>query len=73
MGNLLMRLLTESCKKEAEKALEFEGDATMQASFQVLGQVAGRELFASPEVAEGMAGLEKYLDKDKLESLNKKK
>jgi len=31
--------------------------------------VAGQELFASPEVAAGMAGLEKHLDSEKLQAL----
>jgi len=36
---------------------------------EVLGQVAGQELFSSPEVASGMAGLQKYLDADQLKAL----
>jgi hypothetical protein len=40
-------------------------------SFQVLGQVAGAELFQSPEVARVMAGLEKHVDKKKLDALGK--
>jgi hypothetical protein len=57
------------CKDEAQKAIQYEGLATLQLSFQVLGQVAGRELFTSPEVASGMAGLQKYLDSDQLKAL----
>ena len=45
MGTLFMKLLTESCKTEAQKALQAEGPATMQYAFEVLGKVAGQELF----------------------------
>ena len=68
-AELFMRLLTESCRKESSDVIKYEGLAAFQASFQVLGQIAGNELFASPEVAAGMAGLEKYFDKEKLQSL----
>jgi hypothetical protein len=40
-------------------------------SFNVLGQVAGTELFSSPEVAKAMSGLEKYADSAKIEALTK--
>lgn len=69
MAELMMRLLTDSCRKETKKALKYEGDVTLGASFNVLGQVAGRELFSSPEVVAGISGLEKYFDKEKLKSL----
>ncbi|HEY4213734.1 MAG TPA: hypothetical protein VGM84_19810 [Steroidobacteraceae bacterium] len=59
---LLMKLLTQSCKSEAQKAIQNEGPQTIQVSFAVLGQVAGRELFASPQVAGATAGLAKYID-----------
>ena len=69
VADLVVNLLTESCKQETENALKYEGDVTIEASFRVLGQVAGRELFSSPEVAEAMTGLEKHLDEDKLKTL----
>lgn len=70
-AELLTKLLTESCRSEAEKALQYEGPVTFQTSFQVLGQVAGQELFSSPEVAVAMsAGLAKHLDARKLASLS---
>lgn len=68
-AELFMRLLTDACKKEAQKALKYEGQVTIEASFQVLGQVAGKELFSSPEVSAAMSGLEKHLDEKKLKSL----
>lgn len=70
MGTLFMKLLTESCKSEAQKALQTEGPATMQYAFEVLGKVAGQELFTSPEVAGNLKGLAKYIDMDKIKALS---
>ncbi len=69
IADLVTELLTESCRTETEKALQYEGASTLETSFMILGQVAGQELFASPEVAAGLAGLEKHLDEEKLGSL----
>jgi len=68
-GALITRLLTESCKDQAKKALNYEGPLTLQLSFQVLGQVAATELFTSPQVKQAMSGLQKTVDKKKLEEL----
>jgi len=68
-AELFVRLLTESCKNESEKALELEGQSSIQASFDVLGQVAARELFSDPEVVAAVSGLDEYLDKKKLKTL----
>ena len=68
-GILFMKLLTESCKTQTQKALRFEGPATIQLSFTVLGQVAGAELFSNPVVAKNMADLEKFVDSKKIEAL----
>ena len=46
-----------------------EGPGTLQTSFEILGQVAGRGLFTDPAVARSMASFEDYLDKPKLEAL----
>lgn len=71
IAGLFTRLLTDSCREQTTKALKYEGPATLQLSFQVLGQVAGSELFSSPEVAQAMSGLEKYADNEKIEALTK--
>lgn len=71
MAELLTRLLTQSCRSEAQKALQYEGPVTLQTSFQALGQVAGRELFSSPQVAVAMAaGLTRHLDAKTLATLS---
>jgi|HubBroStandDraft_6_1064221.scaffolds.fasta_scaffold504305_2 hypothetical protein len=69
MGALFMKLLTESCKSETQKALQAEGPATIQTAFEVLGKVAGQELFSSPEVAGNLKGLAKYIDGEKIKAL----
>lgn len=70
MGTLVMKLLTESCKTETQKALQTEGPATIQFAFEVLGKVAGQELFSSPEVAGNLKGLTKYIDPEKIKALS---
>jgi len=70
-ASLFERLLTDSCREKTRKALTYEGPATIQTSFALLGQVAASELFSSPEVAGAMAGLQKHFDTSKLEALSK--
>lgn len=70
-GELFMKLLTDTCVDETRKAMKFEGATALQQAFQVLGQVAGRDLMSAPEVATMMAGLAKHVDDKKLEALMK--
>lgn len=69
VGALFMRVITEACAEKTKAALKAEGSAAITASFQVLGQVAARELFADPDVMSVMSGLEKYFDAEKLKAL----
>jgi len=66
---LFQKLLTESCRTEVQQAVKYEGAQTIAASFQVFGEVAGRELFTDPAVTQSMGGFEKYFDKQKLNDL----
>jgi hypothetical protein len=54
---------------QTQKAIRYEGPATIQLSFTVLGQVAGAELFSNPAVSREMSGIEKFFDTSKLEAL----
>jgi len=65
-ARLFERLLTESCRNEAQLAVKNEGSSAIASGFQVLGQVAARELFSNPKVAESMRELGDQLDKKKL-------
>ncbi len=66
-AELFMKILTDTCKEKAKKAIKYEGAIAMQASFQILGQIAAQELFGNPDVAAVMSGLEKYIDTNELE------
>ena len=68
MANLMMQLLTESCKEKAAKAIKYEGQVALQTSFQTLGQVAAGDLFTNQDVTAVISGLEKCLDGGKLEA-----
>lgn len=73
VANMLTSLLTQACLSETRDALNYEGPQTLVTGFTVLGQVAGRELFSSPEVSAGMEELGSMVDSQKLESTLKSK
>lgn len=66
MAKLFESLLIDTCRSEAQAAVKNEGSQAIGAGFNVLGQVAGRELFANPEVASAMNDLDKYIDMTKI-------
>ena len=66
-AQLFEKLLTVSCRAQAQQAVKYEGAAAVQTGFQMLGQVAARELFADPGVTQGLGELEKYVDSRKIE------
>lgn len=69
---IFSRLLTGNCRKETIDALKYEGDTAIAASFQVLGQVASRDLMTDPHVAVGMKQFGHYFSGDqKLKALLK--
>lgn len=71
-AGLFARLLTADCRNESVSALKYEGVAAIGSSFQVLGQVASRDLMTDPNVAKGMHQLGTDLDSDqKLKDLLK--
>lgn len=64
-STMFERLLTKTCNQQAQQAVKFEGESAIESSFQILGQAAARELFASPGVAPGVADLTKQSDSRK--------
>ncbi|MFT4178303.1 MAG: hypothetical protein QM612_02400 [Thermomonas sp.] len=62
MASLFERLVGEACQKEASEALKYEGASAFETAFQLFGQVAGQQLFASKEVLEGAQDFYKLLD-----------
>lgn len=69
MARIFERLVTDSCKKETQEAIKYEGTSTIEAAFQLLGGAATRELFANPKVAAGMDDLSKEFDAEKLKTV----
>ena len=69
MGALVERLLTKACVSEAKEAMRYEGNATVEASFTVLGQVAGRQLLSEPSVAGSMGNFAKHIDEQKIKEV----
>jgi hypothetical protein len=68
---LLEKLLTETCRKVTEDAIRYEGSVAFSLSFQVLGQVAMKELMSNKDVDAGFRAFVKYVDQKKIESLSK--
>lgn len=66
MAKIFEKLLADSCRTEVQQAVQYEGPQTIGSSFQVLGQVAARELFSNPNVAANMADLGKYIDQKRI-------
>lgn len=68
-ARLFERLVTETCRGQTQEAVKYEGAVALQTAFQLLGQVAARELFAAPAVMEGLADLQRHFDVKKLEQV----
>ena len=66
MAGLFSRLVGEDCREQAGAALRYEGPAAFETAFELLGKVAGQQIFASPEVAGGAMGFQKHLDMEAL-------
>ena len=64
---LVVKLLTKTCNKQARAAIKYEGQISIQSSFQILGQVAAKEIFANKDVKAGLAGFGNNIDKKKLD------
>lgn len=61
VGDLLIYLMGDVCREFTEQAIQHEGPAAIQQSFHVLGQAASYEMFADPDVQQGMTHVGKYL------------
>lgn len=67
MGQLVTKLLAESCLEQARAAVQQEGAVALQISFGMLGKLAMQELTSNEAVSGAMSGFEKYIDKGKME------
>lgn len=70
-GTLFTRLLADACATQARAAIQVAGSTAIQSAFSVLGQLAMQELMTDKDVAATMGVLERYLDRQKLEALNR--
>jgi hypothetical protein len=68
-GALFGRLVTKDCRAETIAALKYEGNAAMEGSFTVFGQVATRGLMSNSEVEKSLSGLMAGVDMKALEAL----
>lgn len=66
MAGLFEKLLTESCKTEAAEAFRVEGQDALEGSFNVLGQIAGQEMFAHPAVTAATAGMATLMNMERI-------
>lgn len=67
-GQLVQRLLLQSCRSEARQAIHYEGVQSIYFGFQFYGQAMAAELIGNPVVAAKMKDLNNYLDADKFEA-----
>jgi hypothetical protein len=68
-GELIQRLMLQSCRTETEQALRYEGPQTIVYAFQVYGQAMAAELFNNPAVSSKMKDMNKYIDTEKLRKM----
>ena len=68
-ADMFVKLVTETRLTQAKNAIKYEGPGAIQQGFNVFGQVAGKELFANPNVAQSLAGLQKHIDGEKLNAV----
>jgi len=69
IGNLITRLLTEDCLTEAKNATATGGSVALTSAFELVGRVAMQELMTDTNVSSAISGFEKYLDAEKLSTL----
>lgn len=67
-GQLYTRLLTESCAPQALAAIRSGDREALGRSVEFLGKLAMQELATNKDVAAGFAGVQRYIDRKKLES-----
>lgn len=71
VGASATRLVTETCRDAARKAVADRNPIAFQTGFAALGQMAMLEVVGNPEVMRSMSGLEAVLDRGKFEALMK--
>jgi hypothetical protein len=67
-GELIQRLLLQSCRSEAQQAIHYEGMQSIFFGFQYYGQAMAAELMGNPIVAATLKDMNNYLDADKFKA-----
>jgi hypothetical protein len=70
-AQIIQRFMTVDCRPETVAALKYEGNSAIEASFNVLGQVAMRGLMGDPAVVSEMGNFAKNVDEDAMSALFK--
>ncbi len=65
-ADLFEVLLTERCRKESIAAIKYEGASAIEASFNMLGQIASLGLMSNPAVQAELKKLGDEFDNEKL-------
>lgn len=69
MARLFDRLVLEQCRKQTIDAVKYEGQASLQSSFEVLGKVAMRQIIDSPDATRAVGRFADQIDKARLGAL----
>lgn len=70
-GALFTKLLADSCPSQVRAAIQAGGPVAIQSAFTVLGQLAMQELMTNKDVAGTMGVLERHIDRQKIDALNR--
>lgn len=69
MGELVQRLITQSCREQTLVAIKSEGGSVLGTSFEVFGQAAAQSMLANPTVGKAAGAFTQHLDKKAFEEL----
>lgn len=69
MAKLFDRLVLDQCRKQTIDAVKYEGQASLQSSFEVLGKVAMRQIIDSPDATRAVGRFADQIDKTRLGAL----
>ena len=68
---LFTRLISEACPSEMRAVIKSDGTEGIKVSFEYLGKMAMQELMSNAQVSGAIGGIERYVDKAKVEPVLK--
>lgn len=66
VGQLVTRLVTDTCAREFKALVKSEGPQAMAKAFETLGALAMQELLSNRDVTTSIGSFERYIDRVKL-------